>query len=590
MSKSEKKRIILKIILMAFILFLTLFGNSNWVMNRKLEKQEVSLLSHWNYVNNQLEQKEITVPAKEYAKSNDTQILKKKVTKSMLKDEEGLSIGFYTVCQEVTVYMNKTCIYERKASPGILTGWAAASGWNFAKIGKSKPGDEITVQLTSPYSMTSGSIPSFYLGSEANLKRLPYSKSSRYFFLDSIILFLGLFWIVHYLYMKRSKIVHKGGIELGILAITLAGWFYFGSSYHPNIWISDEVACYLAESFFILVPLVYSIVLREVTVGKLNQLIQLVVDISFVNIIVCQALHIFRICDLMETIYVIHILIVVLISITFVYYWNRIQQGDLKWTSVETSGGITLTISAFIELYYTYFFSLEQFGIAIRVGVIVYVIAVELMMMREERDAEYAFLENENRVKEMRLKILSSQIQPHFIYNTLGSIQGLIQIDSKEASRLTYMFSKYLRGNIDFVDSPMEVDFTKELNHIYTYGEIEKIRFGDRVNIIYDINETNFTVPALSLQPLIENGIKHGICKKDEGGTVKLTVRRHGDYVRIIVEDDGVGFDAKKVLENQHSSVGLRNSIYRWREYNHAKVTVESHINEGTKITIIFRK
>lgn len=575
---------------MACILFLTLFGNSNWVINQKLEKQEISLLSHWNYVNNQLEQKEITVPTKEYAKSNDTQVLKKKITQNMLKDGEGLSIGFYTVCQEAKVYVNKTCIYERRASPGILTGWAAASGWNFAKIGKRTPGDEITVKLTSPYSMTSGSIPNFYLGSEASLEKLPYSKSMRYFFLDSIILFLGLFWIVHYLYMKRRKIVHKGGIELGILAITLSGWFYFGSSYHPNIWISDEAACYLAESFFLVLPVVYSVVLREVTSGKLNRLIQLVVDISFANVIVCQALHIFRICDMMETIYVIHILIVVLISITIVYYWKRIQQGDLKWTSTETLGGITLIISAFIELCYTYFFSLDQFGIAIRVGVIVYVITVELKMMREKRDAECIFLENENRVKEMKLKILSSQIQPHFIYNTLGSIQGLIQIDPKEASRLTYVFSKYLRGNVEFIDSPMEVTFTKELNHIYTYGEIEKIRFGDRVNVIYDINETNFTVPSLSVQPLIENGIKHGICKKDEGGSVKLTVRCHGDYVRIIVEDDGVGFDVQKVLENQHSSVGLRNTIYRWREYNHAKVNVESHINQGTKITIIFQK
>ena len=142
---------------------------------------------------------------------------------------------------------------------------------------------------------------------------------------------------------------------------------------------------------------------------------------------------------------------------------------------------------------------------------------------------------------ESRIATMISQIQPHFIYNTLGTIEQLCITEPKEASKLVRNFSLYLRGNFSELDSVTPIRFEQELKHVEYYINIEKVRFPD-MNIEYDVEVTDFVLPALSVQPLVENAIKHGVTKKAEGGTVKLSTRLLDDYYYVIIEDDGIGF------------------------------------------------
>lgn len=142
-----------------------------------------------------------------------------------------------------------------------------------------------------------------------------------------------------------------------------------------------------------------------------------------------------------------------------------------------------------------------------------------------------------------RLELMMGQIQPHFIFNTLSSIRTLVMVEPQLAYNMLYDFSNYLRANVDNVTNMEGIRFASEVEHIKSYVNIEKVRFGDRLNVEYDIESDDFVVPPLSIQPLIENAIKHGVCKRMEGGTVYLRSYDTSEYNVIEVADTGVGFN-----------------------------------------------
>jgi len=152
-----------------------------------------------------------------------------------------------------------------------------------------------------------------------------------------------------------------------------------------------------------------------------------------------------------------------------------------------------------------------------------------------------------SKLHDSNVALLMGQIQPHFIFNTLSSIRALIKVEPDIAYDMVYNFSNYLRANVDNISNLNGIKLAAEIEHIKNYVNIEKVRFGDRVHVEYDIQVKDFTVPPLSIQPLVENAIKHGICKKTEGGTVWIRSYPEEYYNVVEVQDDGVGFSAKQL-------------------------------------------
>lgn len=190
---------------------------------------------------------------------------------------------------------------------------------------------------------------------------------------------------------------------------------------------------------------------------------------------------------------------------------------------------------------------------------------------------------------EARVSIMVSQIQPHFMYNALSSIAMMCEIDPEAAQETTITFAKYLRGNMDSLKQTKPVPFTKELEHLKNYIYIEKVRFADRLNVEYDIQADNFELPLLSIQPLVENAIKHGISRKKQGGTVTIATRETNDAFEVIVSDDGVGFDTNAPKQDDgRSHVGMENTEKRLKDMCNADLIIESEIGKGTtaKVTI----
>jgi len=193
------------------------------------------------------------------------------------------------------------------------------------------------------------------------------------------------------------------------------------------------------------------------------------------------------------------------------------------------------------------------------------------------------------------LNYLRSQISQHFVHNTLESVNALIEIDAPKAQELLKNFSDYLRYYYAFDDETEMVTLREELNLVNAYLAIESVRLGKRLRTEIDVAPECETVllPPLSVQPLVENAIKHGIFPRRGGGCVKITAESNATGLKIVVDDDGVGAEVRCIddLTNRKSEkstgIGLSNVVKRLRRYAGATVEAFGNPGEGLKITIV---
>ncbi|MDU1910623.1 sensor histidine kinase [Fusobacterium sp.] len=195
--------------------------------------------------------------------------------------------------------------------------------------------------------------------------------------------------------------------------------------------------------------------------------------------------------------------------------------------------------------------------------------------------------EKEIKMREQRVSLMLSQIQPHFLYNTLNTITALCRTNPKLAEETTIKFSEYLRENMYSMGENDTQLFSKELEHTNIYLDIEKLRFGDRVNVEYDIKSDDFNMPTLTLQPIVENAVKHGICNKLEGGTIKISTEKKGRDHVITISDNGIGFEIEKALSDGRAHVGIHNVKERLKSIVKAELEITSFIGIGTLVKII---
>ena len=189
-------------------------------------------------------------------------------------------------------------------------------------------------------------------------------------------------------------------------------------------------------------------------------------------------------------------------------------------------------------------------------------------------------------LKYSELKALQSQINPHFLFNVLNTMTSLIRTNPEKAREVTIDLSRYLRYNLD--NNVKSVELIKELNQIDNYIKIEKARFGDKLNILYDVDESlyNFQIPSLIIQPLVENSIKHGILKKRDNGCVKIIIKKIGKDIEITIEDDGVGIE-QSIIDNLDKqikeNIGLKNVHQRLKLLYGEGLNIKK-LEQGTRI------
>lgn len=199
-----------------------------------------------------------------------------------------------------------------------------------------------------------------------------------------------------------------------------------------------------------------------------------------------------------------------------------------------------------------------------------------------EQNRELA--EKEHRLTDSRIKVMMSQIRSHFIFNVLATISTYCKIDPKMADKALVCFSRYLRRNIHIIEEDGLIDFSSELEQLEDYVTLEQLRFAEEITFEKEIETSSFQIPPLTVQPIVENAIKHGLVEHGKSGTVFLRTKRKENNIVITVTDNGVGFEPGMLEKTE--SVGIRNVRYRLETMTGGTLTVLSEPGRGTTVTM----
>ena len=197
-------------------------------------------------------------------------------------------------------------------------------------------------------------------------------------------------------------------------------------------------------------------------------------------------------------------------------------------------------------------------------NIMVIVAALIMFILYEQNKTQitvryaYELEKSKQELEQSKVRLLVAQIQPHFIYNSIMALQSKCT-DNPVAYNGIESFGNYLRSNFTAMTGSEMIPFEEELKCIKAYLDLERLNYGEKLKVEYDIEIDRFLLPALCVEPLVENAVRYGIGTYKKGGTVKITVRDEPEYIEIEVKDDGSGGNKLTEQQTKRKSIGLEN-------------------------------
>lgn len=522
------------------------------------------------------------------------------VLTNTLPDElqDGTAIVFRTRMQSVKVYVEDRLIYQYPDQD--LIGGEIPSAWNFVRLSEGDAGRQIRLCISSPYTRFSGVISEVQYGEYNNLVTGIISAQIKILRMSILIAFLGMAVVLLSIVSRRYNIFtwHR---NLGMLLIVIAVWLC-GEAGMPSGKVGLEAWHYFALISLLFCPVFLNAYLYARWKDDHGKITGILFYVSLIAAVGCLASEVLGGPDLIEMIPLMHVMIGISLIYALLLYTlaARKKQGDFIRSELVCI--LIIFLAGLVEIM-RFYRTDKMVGNFLRIAILLYALNLfrisASMLYRKVKESR----ELENRLRRSRAELMASQIRPHFIYNTLNSIRTLIRLDPKAAQQAVYDFSIYLRSNLENMGERDLIPFADELRHIRAYLDIEKIRFEERLNVVMDIQASMFLVPPLSIQPLVENAVKHGICTRMSGGTVTIRSYEETDMYVVEVEDDGAGVDVSGLdlgddtdsaapssgnAPNGH--IGLKNIRFRVQEITGGTLKIESHPGKGTKVTVSFVK
>ena len=418
-----------------------------------------------------------------------------------------------------------------------------------------------------------------------------FSKSIPGALLFVLVCFFGLFFFpvsgfilgkINYRYLSFGMMCFMWGLYMIMHSL----------QEYINLWIFDPTICLLAVRLtgYLFIASVF-LYLKSNMAKPLSRSIANITVIAFLAAVVAAALlHLTNTADLTATVPNMFIIIAVctVVIIALLCVETRGNRKALVFLLSWSPLMISLVLDIIDQYTHLAGSIFLNYGLAITMA---YQIVRLIGDLRFQYKEAIRYQQMQKELYEAKVGVMVSQIRPHFIYNALTSIAMMCQIDPDTAQEATITFADYLRGNMDSLHQTKPVPFATELEHLKKYLYIEKLRFADLLNIEYDIKTEDFYLPLLSIQPLVENAVKHGVGMKEDGGTVTIATKETDTAYEVIISDDGVGFDPDAPKpDDGKTHVGMENTKKRLRDMCGAHVEITSAVGEGTTARVILPK
>lgn len=455
--------------------------------------------------------------------------------------------------------------------------------------------EELTLTYNNPYSIDSSLTPiedslnSICFG-ERDIPYIQLLEQCTVSIVVSLgICFLGLFAFTLAGLLWKKILLRN--LALAFLAVT-GGIFALTDTVRMflPLWIKNPVACLVADEFtMFLLPIAAFLYIRQFAETKRTKNFLFVACAG--SLIIAAAAYLFQLFGFMDILlsqfYLMLFVYVCIVGIIVLLIYEGFFLKCKSATKLLLTLMPLILASIFDSLNIWLAFapgkSTLRLGLLFTIASQLYFLIVETIRHNKEM-AEYEKVQHE--LLQMRVAIMVSQIQPHFLYNSLTSIAQLCEKNPSQAKKATIEFADYMRHNMNSLKDEKPVPFEKELSHLKTYLWLEKMRFGDDLQIEFDIKATDFLIPSLAIQPLVENAVKHGVGMKEDGGTVRISTEEFTDRFEVVVSDDGVGFDPDSPKKDGRIHVGMENVCNRLKTMCDATVDIKSAVGKGTTVTI----
>lgn len=553
--------------------------------------KDTSISSHdltWHYLNENSEEKDITLPIKIKTSINEERTIYTYLPSDTTKIN---ALSFRSIYQTVLIKVDDEVVYEYSKDSNKNVTFAVSKKMIIVDLPDDISGKKLSVTINSPFTKYSGYFSDLYVGESIELVNTIYTKELSGLVLSLVIIFLNLSFIFANLLLYKIKKSNLSLLYMFLSGLFLGLWLLGDCTLitlYINNYFSDYLS-YLSISAFVVILSMY------LKTSIKSRFTKTMFYVSIGNIVLQHLLHLLGLCS-----FVILMPINILLIFTLLLFYllrlikkiiNKQDNKKIEFLNLcEIVLIFVLTLSTVINMILQNVTSIN-FNSIIGMYYFIFLIIIYVKTTTTTVKAAESSEIYKVKLRETKEYLMQSQMKPHFIFNTLGAIRTLIMSDPKVAYEMTTNFSKYLRSNISTIEPWEKISFTQELDHIKAYVAIEKQRFLDRVNVIYDIETEGFFISPLSVEPLVENAIKHGVCKRVKGGTVKISSKEYEDRYEVIVEDNGVGFDTSILETNDNTkSVGLKYIILRLKELSDADFSITSIKGKGTKAVITIRK
>ena len=410
---------------------------------------------------------------------------------------------------------------------------------------------------------------------------------------ELLMLIIGVLVIQSYFEMQRNERAASGILSCGMCIIMGALSCFINADYITLLLPQFELLEYLDSLTQIYLVIFAMSYLRRYMKEKTSKTYSGVVLVVAYNItLIFMIWRTFSSASGSMSMIPIAIFGVVAIPYFVILLFNDYKMHSDRITRSVSVSASFLLLCIVIELMYylhtgTYIINMLEIGMLV-FAVTQYVVITQENLKTKREAARARELENE--LMQGKINVMVSQIQPHFMYNALSTIRALVSKNPDEARTAIDFFTKYLRANMDSLSVKGCIPFKKEMEHVESYLYIEKLRFGDKLKIEYDIEAEGFAIPAMTVQTLAENSVKHGLLAKEDGGTLVIRSRETANCYEVMIEDDGVGFDLSARQDTSRTHVGIDNSRKRLAAMCGGTLSIGSKVGVGTTITITIPK
>lgn len=495
--------------------------------------------------------------------------------------------------QSVKVTVDDEILYQYDTTGVRWFGKSNYSSYHFIDISSDMAGKTIAITLQSPLASSSGRAYDVEFGTNVVLFQYLCSQNLAQMLISIFLICTGLFIAVSSSVFLKNRWEQKAQVFLGLAAIFIGFWQLFESKMIGLFFNAQLVylGTYISHMLFTLFFALY--IFHSYRQEKLRKISIALIVVAGLNTLLQMLLYMLGVVEMTEINFIVNIIIILEV---IVYCWQFVanfEKGHKKPNYIVRLVGASIAIVGFLAdflIYYSFSNVFLPTGlIACSCFLTFLLITHASTIVRTIDDAEKGYIA-EKELEKTKRYLMFSQRRPHFIFNTLAAIRALIASEPEVAYDMTTNFSKYLRATMDVENVDTNIPFSKELSLIRAYVDIEKVRFKDRVKIVYDIKESNFEIPSMTIQPLIENAIKHGICKKLEGGTIYLSTYKKDNEYFVEIKDDGVGFNVEHLSTKAKDEVaGLKNIKQRLQDAIGASLQIESKEGEGTCVLVTFK-